>query len=65
MERLSVLLSLVLGSAAQAQNLVPNGSFEQYTYCPDDISQFYDNIVGWSVVRLHPTTSMSVGIVSI
>lgn len=54
MERLSVLLSLVLGSAAQAQNLVPNGSFEQYIYCPDDISQFYDNIVGWSVVSASP-----------
>ncbi|MBP7515145.1 MAG: hypothetical protein KA791_11385 [Flavobacteriales bacterium] len=49
-----MLLSLVLGSAAQAQNLVPNGSFEQYIYCPDDISQFYDNIVGWSVVSASP-----------
>ena len=39
MERLSLLFAAVLGSAAQAQNLVPNGSFEEYTICPDYFGQ--------------------------
>ncbi|MBK8497520.1 MAG: gliding motility-associated C-terminal domain-containing protein [Flavobacteriales bacterium] len=32
---------------AQAQNLVPNGDLEQYTQCPDYVSQI-DRAVGWS-----------------
>lgn len=30
----------------QAQNLVPNGDFEQYTQCPDYVSQI-DRAIGW------------------
>ncbi|MBK6540930.1 MAG: gliding motility-associated C-terminal domain-containing protein [Flavobacteriales bacterium] len=32
---------------ADAQNLLPNGDFEQYTLCPDYVSQI-DRCVGWS-----------------
>ncbi len=32
---------------AQAQNLVPNGDLEQYTQCPDYVSQI-DRAIGWS-----------------
>lgn len=42
-------LSLVvvgLSSVCQAQNLVPNGDFEEYTQCPDYVSQI-DRAVGW------------------
>lgn len=37
-----VLFLFTLGSKAQTfQNLVPNGSFETYTQCPDNSSQIY------------------------
>lgn len=39
------LLLPVLSGAAQ--NLLPNGDFEQYTLCPDYVSQI-DRCVGWS-----------------
>ncbi len=47
MERLSFFFAVVLGSAVQAQNLVPNGSFEQYSECPQTVglAQF---ATGWS-----------------
>ena len=34
-------------AGAQAQNLVPNGDLEQYTQCPDYVSQI-DRATGWS-----------------
>ncbi|MCD6065081.1 MAG: hypothetical protein K0R82_2992, partial [Flavipsychrobacter sp.] len=41
-----VVLLLLVAVTTQAQNLVPNGSFEQYTTCPTGISQA-NNCVGW------------------
>lgn len=32
---------------ATAQNLVPNGSFEEYTECPPNFG-FWENVVGWN-----------------
>ena len=46
MERLSLLFAIVLGAAAQAQNLVPNGSFEEYINCPTSFSQ-WAQVEGW------------------
>lgn len=36
------------------QNLVPNGSFEEYDYCPDHWSQFDENVVDWTVSANSP-----------
>ncbi|MBL7951819.1 MAG: hypothetical protein JNM62_08865 [Flavobacteriales bacterium] len=36
-----------------AQNLVPNPSFEEYTECPTDISQF-DRTIGWESIQGSP-----------
>lgn len=36
------------------QNLVPNGSFEEYSYCPDHWSQFGGNVTDWMVVSNSP-----------
>lgn len=41
------MLSFALMPGALAQNLVPNGDFEQYTACPDYVSQI-DRATGWS-----------------
>lgn len=46
MERLPLLFAVVLGSAAQAQNLVPNPSFEEYELCPDFHQIIY--VTGWN-----------------
>lgn len=50
-----LLLALLLINivTAQAQNLVPNGSFEQYTTCPTNVSQV-ERAVGWSTISLSP-----------
>lgn len=32
-----------------AQNLVPNGSFEDHLHCPDNWNQVINNVVGWTV----------------
>lgn len=40
-----VFLLIVIGT--RAQNLVPNGDLEQYTQCPDYVSQI-DRAIGWS-----------------
>jgi hypothetical protein len=42
----SILVLLPLLVQGQ-QNLVPNGNFEQYNYCPDDAGQWYST-VHWS-----------------
>lgn len=47
MERLSLLFAALLGSAAYAQNLVPNGSFEEYTDCPIYFGQWME-VVAWT-----------------
>jgi hypothetical protein len=39
--------SLFFGGLCIAQNLVPNGSFEEYTECPTNFAQF-DRAIGWS-----------------
>lgn len=36
-----------------AQNLVPNGSFEEYTDCPDNWNQV-ENVIGWEPVAETP-----------
>ena len=46
-KRIIGLPLLVAASAMQAQNLVPNGDLEQYTQCPDYVSQI-DRAIGWS-----------------
>lgn len=46
--RYLILLPLILNTAwAQAQNLVPNGSFEEYTDCPFAFG-YVNNVVGWT-----------------
>lgn len=40
------LLAIAQGVTLQAQNLVPNGSFEQYSSCPNGGSQI-TNSIGW------------------
>lgn len=41
-----VLYTVVVSTLAPAQNLVPNGSFEEYTQCPDYFGEV-PNCVGW------------------
>lgn len=40
------LVVVIMPMFGQAQNLVPNGDFEQYSLCPDYVSQI-DRAVGW------------------
>ena len=51
----SSLLAVMMASVilATAQNLVPNGGFEEYTECPTTISQV-ERAVGWSMVSGSP-----------
>jgi len=44
----TLILALAVGGASSAQNLVPNGSFEEYTECPDNLNQI-DRVAGWSL----------------
>lgn len=41
-------------ATARAQNLVVNGSFEEYSSCPSDWNQFGGNVVGWDVCAPSP-----------
>jgi hypothetical protein len=51
---LPLLLCLGIATLVCAQiNLVPNGSFEEYTQCPDNTSQV-DSCVGWYSVYYSP-----------
>jgi hypothetical protein len=43
---LLIFLLLITASAGKAQNLVPNGDFEQYSGCPTDYAQF-DSLLSW------------------
>lgn len=47
MKQLYILLFTFLFFNSQAQNLVPNGSFEQYVNCPTAFSQVTSHCVGW------------------
>ena len=38
----------------EAQNLVPNGSFEEFSYCPDYWNQLGGNVIGWNVCSPSP-----------
>lgn len=40
------VVPMVIAFSVGAQNLVPNGDFEDYTQCPDYVSQI-DRAVGW------------------
>ncbi len=52
MKKYACALSLLLGSLlASAQNLVPNGSFEEYTNCPPSFG-YIENVVGWEFAPL-------------
>lgn len=45
--------ALITATAMQAQNLVPNPSFEEYSECPDQLGQV-DRAIGWSRYRGTP-----------
>ena len=47
-------LAGLLPLAGVAQNLVENGSFEDYTYCPDYWGQVAGNVTGWDVCANSP-----------
>ncbi len=54
MKKYACALILLQGSLlSSAQNLVPNGSFEEYTECPDFWNQV-DRAVGWYSAGLSP-----------
>lgn len=44
----TLLFSFAHLANSAAQNLVPNGSFEQHDFCPDEGNQFSDNVLSWS-----------------
>ncbi len=48
-----VLIVLAASEAGACQNLVPNGSFEEYTECPDFWAQT-ERATGWSAFRNSP-----------
>lgn len=50
---LSLICCVLVTPHAQGQNLVPNGSFEQYTTCPQFISSVY--LTGWE--NLHTSSA--------
>ena len=45
-----VVLIVLMGSIS-AQNLVPNGSFEEFSECPDGLSQLQSSCTSWSSSR--------------
>lgn len=53
MKTAALITALLLTLGATAQNLVPNGSFEEYTECPDQLNQI-DRATGWSRYRGSP-----------
>ena len=46
MKRFTTFLLMLFGMTCTAQNLVPNGSFEQYTSCPNDFREI-DSALYW------------------
>ncbi len=53
MKRVCPLLVMFSSAVVSAQNLVPNGSFEEYTECPSNFSHI-DRVVGWMPFRVTP-----------
>lgn len=54
MKPLATSSAVLLIAPVWAQNLVPNGSFEEYTDCPDYWDQLGGNVTGWSVCSPSP-----------
>ena len=50
---IQLCLLLVCFGQLRAQNLVPNGSFEEYTVCPTGYAQV-ESAVGWSILANSP-----------
>ena len=46
MKHLCLLLLIVFAKTCCSQNLIPNGSFEQYTSCPTQASEI-DSVLYW------------------
>jgi len=44
---IALCVTLCMMNYAFSQNVVPNGSFEQFSSCPTAISQFETNVIGW------------------
>ena len=53
MKKLFSFLFVLIAAKGQAQNLVPNGSFENYTICPDTPNQIY-RATGWFQPNKYP-----------
>ncbi len=54
MHRITIIFpTLLAGGLINAQNWVPNPSFEEYNYCPNNISQI-DSVVGWRNIGISP-----------
>lgn len=51
---MAALISLFGMQAIRGQNLLENGSFEEYEYCPDSWAQVDGNVLGWSTCALTP-----------
>ena len=49
----AITAEIVFAGLADAQNLAVNGSFEDYTFCPTNLSQV-DRAVGWTDVSQSP-----------
>jgi hypothetical protein len=45
-KKLLTLISFMIYGVCEGQNLVPNGDFEQYWHCPDNVSQI-DSVKFW------------------
>ncbi len=42
------VIAVCFATTAVAQNIVPNGNFEQYTTCPTSVAQINTALVGWT-----------------
>ncbi len=49
----TIIVCLLLSSGVNGQNLVTNGSFEQYSHCPHSIGEL-DSCIGWHSVKNTP-----------
>ena len=47
--KLNYLIFLLSFSFCSAQNLVKNPSFEEFKFCPENNSQFNNNVISWSL----------------
>lgn len=53
MQKLLFVFFIISANIGQAQNLVPNGSFENYTICPNNFAQIY-KADGWFQPHKYP-----------